>query len=887
LPTSVSELRSDPPSGWTNKIEQLVLRSMSFSEFEMISNPYVLLTVVSTADADPVAAMQELASIHHTPACFSNGHFDPNIHRVFVLLEDASNKQKDAAPILRNLQNVFPSTATKLLSINSLPVSSPNLQQPDMWSKYVIPKYFPQHAPSIDLSRVLPISEVTHLPILGCRLSGDDFMKLQDFCAWLFSDHVAPQLERRITYLTHQVNESRKGMKNVLKSFWRKPKDESDFSRGGIKYRYDKIETQTMLLADLSFLVKDYDGALSMYRLVKDDYKADKSNLHFAQVLLMISICQLLIESHKFKDIFSQLEIISQCISYGLELPHAATYLALLGSEIYTYNTSYRAPMEAAKMLLVASAATSSRYPLMSSLLVERAASFFLQGNQSRKYVFHSVLAGNKLFKCGPQAAKHGIICFTAAMLILEKSGWADMKTKLAKALAKDLKDGSAVQTSRRAVLFLLKILHAALKDENDYKDSAALMDAVKVLMEIQQPGPWGSVRILPGWNELSTRQVLLETIPVEDIADIQSANPKLEVWNLAIPDIDVASVEIVEPLNGFTMFNVSSEVTAADLRMRDLLLKLFEIEKNWITQVQTANASVGLLFEEWVKALNDDQNEKYSHYGQSKSMFKVSLGEKLHVKVKFINKLPVDVILSNLRCLIQPSEHFEPIPSKVALASDDSAQVIVAVAPKVEGQYTVDCFSWEIGNTLSIRQSVHKQGPLLQKTMEQRADRIRGADNSLHFEVVTAQPLLQVNFEGLSSEILQGQLLKTILVLKNIGAATATNIYLKLSEPLFVFYLRDITSGTGKVLEFAGKSCTLVHFENVVIAPDEEIHVEAWLRVNKPGIQKIHLLAIYYNQDETSSSNSSPRSSFVIAQVRLVIIIFKKFVILMMNWID
>jgi hypothetical protein len=36
-----------------------------------------------------------------------------------------------------------------------------------------------------------------------------------------------------------------------------------------VKYRFDTIETQTRLLADAHFLVRDYDtAALSMYRLI-------------------------------------------------------------------------------------------------------------------------------------------------------------------------------------------------------------------------------------------------------------------------------------------------------------------------------------------------------------------------------------------------------------------------------------------------------------------------------------------------------------------------------------------------------------------------------------------------------------------------------------------
>ena len=72
LPLNFEELKSAPPSGWGHEIEQRILRGASFSEFEMMSQPLCILTVVSTADIDPVACMQELCSAHHAPPGFKS-----------------------------------------------------------------------------------------------------------------------------------------------------------------------------------------------------------------------------------------------------------------------------------------------------------------------------------------------------------------------------------------------------------------------------------------------------------------------------------------------------------------------------------------------------------------------------------------------------------------------------------------------------------------------------------------------------------------------------------------------------------------------------------------------------------------------------------------------
>jgi hypothetical protein len=102
---------------------------------------------------------------------------------------------------------------------------------------------------------------------------------------------VVPAMERRIMTLNTTVSNSRKGMKNVIKSWWRKPRDVEDRSSDSVDYRHDQIESQILLLADSAFVMKDYDTALSMYRMVRDDFKADKALIHQGCCLVMIALC--------------------------------------------------------------------------------------------------------------------------------------------------------------------------------------------------------------------------------------------------------------------------------------------------------------------------------------------------------------------------------------------------------------------------------------------------------------------------------------------------------------------------------------------------------------------------------------------------------------------
>lgn len=52
------------------------------------------------------------------------------------------------------------------------------------------------------------------------------------------------------------------------------------------RYELSTLETQTRHLADLAFLMQDYDTALTNYKLVAAEYKADKALRHFAGAMV-------------------------------------------------------------------------------------------------------------------------------------------------------------------------------------------------------------------------------------------------------------------------------------------------------------------------------------------------------------------------------------------------------------------------------------------------------------------------------------------------------------------------------------------------------------------------------------------------------------------------
>ena len=230
--------------------------------------------------------------------------------------------------------------------------------------------------------------------------------------------------------------------------------------------------------------------------------------------------------------------------------------------------------------MLLQGAASVSRHTLLSGLLMERAAAFFLQANQTRRYVFHVVIAGNRLHKCGLRPARHAAVCFAASMLVLDRGLWGDLKAKLSRALAQDLKF-LGCEGAQRSLLLMLKMLAASMTDAQEIGSNiAALTEAVNVFLEVTSGGgAWGSILVREGWQEATTRAILLDPLPISPLPSTRvvtaasaasseggadgsgggstsgestsgaSTSSYTQVCGLAIPHLDTASAAIVQSL--------------------------------------------------------------------------------------------------------------------------------------------------------------------------------------------------------------------------------------------------------------------------------------------------------------------------------------------------
>ena len=537
LPPSLADvargLAEGGTTGWSQKVEDGFISSMAHSEACMTSQPSGLLAVVSTADVDPVACMQELLSAHHAPPCMSSGQYDASttsVPRGYCLLHDGSKSSESSIEVqfmLQQLRTALPQGTVHLLVINSLPTL--NIAQPDIWSRWLRPRWFSKDVPAISEAEPLPLNPNSGKAALGCRLSMEDCMALRNLCISLFQSLALPALERRAWGLGRTVAENRRGVKNFFKGFLRKPRDETPAPNGGPRYPLDRLEAQTLLLADTCFAIGDFESAGVHYRSVRDDFRADRSNAHFLHCTLMVALCQCHVAPNNLHDRRECLESISQ-LMYAVHTqpgtpPQLAAYYALLGSELYVApkRANLRSPNEAAHLLLQAAQLYAYTPPnngrntyvqtaaggslLVSALLTERAALLLLQAGKVRHFALYSMVAGTKYQMLPLPWKSQASLCFSSALLLYENGNWGGIKSKLTTHLLEDVSNvqSRGPEVAKRAFLLMIRGLEHCLSGRGSATSTYAYEDAISLLTALSSPGPWGQVRITDQRSDADT----------------------------------------------------------------------------------------------------------------------------------------------------------------------------------------------------------------------------------------------------------------------------------------------------------------------------------------------------------------------------------------------
>uniref|UniRef100_H3HCT9 TPPC8 C-terminal Ig-like domain-containing protein n=1 Tax=Phytophthora ramorum TaxID=164328 RepID=H3HCT9_PHYRM len=389
IPRIGADEDSNDPMPWYESFKHTLMDTFRCEEYSLLCHPVAMLIVVSSTDPNPRHSFEELTTPRTLPPPFQQGLYDATlVPKFFVVVHDVLETEGtsiDPDAILRSMNITTANGA--VLRMNSLPVEDAPVpsQFASAWTEnpYVKPPLFPDQ-----LETFPQVSDG-----VGTLLSRDDVAQIKAFVRDFGLRFMLSSLEGRL----FQLNES----------WLRKPKDFSrpsnNATSGGVTYKSDSIESQTRLLADTAFLVRDYELALQMYRLVRDDFKSDKSMFHCANVNEMIAICLLLTKGSPMQ----MTNALDSATAIYAKTPSPLTQrlairTAVIAGEIYhTLSKSglFTDYMDNASAALIRG--STMEQGVCAAVLMERAALCDLRARlpKFRKYGFRMVMAGhaNKL----------------------------------------------------------------------------------------------------------------------------------------------------------------------------------------------------------------------------------------------------------------------------------------------------------------------------------------------------------------------------------------------------------------------------------------------------------------------------------------------------------
>jgi tetratricopeptide (TPR) repeat protein len=537
---------------WLGRYRQAVDEGTDRAAHEHFHCPALILLVASSAEDDVIAALRALQSnVHYWPLPYRDGTWDPTtVRREVLVLHDtveSAEDEWDESALRTSLKICFGAPAA-IVRLNSLaPATAAQLAEEetsDVWGGG---------------------------GRLGNCLTVGDRARLRQYLTRLVGTAVIPALERRIADLNVVVSERKKGVRNVLKSLWggntRSKREEEEASSSstahpgenhGVKYRYDSVESQTRLLADTLFLIRDYDAALSMYRLIKDDFKQDKNWIHYGSVQEMMALCMYMLDSYgRAKEIFSCIENALLSYSRGADEsqsspPPGRTATAPLATRLATRlclvliaarNICSGRHLEVADLL---ASASSQETALGAAVLLEQSSAHYYQAEMYRKYAFHMLMSGH-MFRTSEQE-HHAFRCFTSALYIYRDGKWDELHNHVRSAVAAQLFSMGRMSVALQLYAKLLGTTgggRVSVKSQQKF-----VQNLLEICNDHRKKALSGADRMLApphlsGAERDAVRTERLDRM-VQVIRYTRSASRVLELPNMNLPYVDDTSVVVI-----------------------------------------------------------------------------------------------------------------------------------------------------------------------------------------------------------------------------------------------------------------------------------------------------------------------------------------------------
>ncbi|RMX65998.1 hypothetical protein KXD40_003116 [Peronospora effusa] len=828
---------------WYRSFKHTLMDTFRCEEYSLLCHPVAMMVVVSSTDPNPRHSFEELIAPRNLPLPFQQELYDatlvPKFYMVIHDVFETKGTSIDPDAILRNMNITTVNGA--VLRINSLPVEDAPVPSPfaKVWTEnpYVRPPLFPY-----ELDIYPQVSDG-----VGTLLSRDDVAQVKAFVRDFGLRFILSSLEGRIFQLNEVVSAMKKGVKNVFKSWLRKPKDlrQSNASvSGGVVYNCSSIESQTRLLADTAFLVRDYELALQMYRLVRDDFKSDKSVLHCANVNEMIAICLLLTKGSPMQ----MMNALDSANAIYAKTPSPLTQrlairAAVIAGEVYHtlsksgMSTDY---MDNASAALIRG--STMEQGICAAVLMECAALCDLRARlpKFRKYGFRMVMAGHVFHSLGHE--QHSARCYSLARAIYDCSGWFLVEDHINFMLAQQ---ANKLDNRMASINLFLKLIGTGRNSAS--QQEAMLYDfglMVKDFLVTERTGARASSFARGG-------PILIE--------NGDGSTKKLLVRDLCMPELDDKSAVVFASTNAFGI-DRSIDGNHSEAETWQELGDIIDKQNRLHQYVTSGNSNEAKSWFAPAHVYAGYRNKKSAAIQKPENYI---LGEQIFVEFVMKNALSCAVDVTDIHlfgrfetadedkeafCVPENNKSSDQrivIDSvNLQLLPCSEERVRLAVCPKIRGKLSLTGVRWSIcGGDVQGEHAFDIPGPLLQDTRAHREARARAPNMSLIANVVESMPWLGVKVEGLPAEAFVGELMELNILLLNSGTVALSGLQICCTDLLIC---ASETSTTKNLCGYIGASGHVVSLNGVMLAPGETKEIKMWARGLVPGRRDAALLFQY-----------------------------------------
>ncbi|KAK7284775.1 hypothetical protein RJT34_19528 [Clitoria ternatea] len=802
LELASSEDKNTP--SWFQFLNKELVRMASFSDHEAFDHPVACLLAVSSKDEQPINRFADLFSATKLPSLLNDGAMDPKILKHYLLVHDNQDGPADrASKILTDMRSTFGTSDCLLLCINSS-LDAPLKHQDNPWASYIT-----DASPSQDVRFFL---------------NNDDINEIRDLIQDLSSKHIIPNMEQKIRVLNQQVSATRKGFKNQIKNlWWRKGKEDGADSLNGPTYNYNSIESQIRVLGDYAFMLRDYDLALSNYRLISTDYKIDKAWKRYAGVQEMMGLTYFMLDQSRKEAEYCMENAFNTYLKLGSLGQQNATRCGLWWIEMLKARDQYN---EAAAVYF----RICGEDILHSAVMLEQASYCYLsKPSMLRKYGFHLVLSGEQYKKC--EQIKHAIRTYRSALSVFRGTTWSYINDHVhfhigqwyaslgmygvaVKHMAEILSCSHQSKTTQE--LFLSDFLQIVEKTGQTFEVTKLQlpvinMSSLKVIFE--------DYRTYGSPSAANTREGLWRSLEEEMIPSFSAAKTN---W------LELQS-KLISKKNSQSNVCVTGEAVKVNIEFKNPLQ--ISIPISGVTLVCKYSASAD--------EVRSDENE---------------------------SSVQSDNLVDHFRNVSSDNSSFLVSEVDFLLGGGETTMIQLSVTPRAEGTLEILGVRWKLSGTI-IGFHNFELSHTKKNILKGRRKAKNLPNEKFKFMVIKSIPKLEGLIQPLPVKAYAGDLRQLVLELRNPSECAVKNLKMKISHPRFLIignqenmkseFPSCLTKKTDSIQSYAHPN---IMSDTVFLFPDgTSVQGETpflwplWFRAAVPGDISLYM-SIYYEMGDVSS---------------------------------